>query len=45
MRIKLSMHKTQDVGRLVGNFVVVLQEVEGVVREVEPGLRPIMLLW
>lgn len=45
MKIQLSIQEVQNVERLVGDFVVILQEVERVVPEVEPSLGPIMLLW
>jgi hypothetical protein len=44
MKIQLSIQEVQNVERLVGDFVVILQEVERVVPEVEPSLGPIMLL-
>jgi hypothetical protein len=39
VRIQLSTHEAQDVGRLVGDFVAILQEVEGVVQEMDLGLK------
>lgn len=39
MRIQLSIHEAQDVERLERDFMAILQEVEGVIQKVEPGLE------